>query len=419
MASTVFVDRFRKSGIGRQTLMVTVLVIAIATITGAIWLFAIRTPYQPLFNDMRINDAATVVAELDRLKMPYKLAQGGQTILVPADKVDASRLSILSKDLPLKGGVGFELFNKSDMGLTDFAQKINYQRALQGELARTIMSLDGVDTARVHLSLGEDRIFRDDRVPPKASVIIRMQEGRGLPSTATAGIQRLVAAAVPQLQIDDVVVLDERGSAISAATALDTPRSLSPALLERRSIEQYYEARVRLALERIFPGKTMTVAVWANIAPRDVEVTSQDKPWYPAGRAFPITVAIDAAWSSGSEIQSQLHDAIAQAVDLDATLGDRIQFGPLPKSEPAGIERRDAPVPAYLPQSAPKSAVAPPTKDSWNWIVFPALIVSLLILCLVLLRRQRMGGVLTPQQRLDFAEGLRSELVQGDDHATS
>lgn len=209
-------DRFRAASPARQIQLIAIGVILIGGILAISWYFFLRTPYMPLFTNLRATDAATIVASLEQKKIPYHLADGGTTILVPAEAVDVARLNATTDDLPLKGTVGFELFNKSDMGLTDFAQKINYQRALQGELARTIMTLDGVDTARVHLSLGEDRIFRDDRVPPKASVTIRMQKGASLTGNVAQGVKRLIAAAVSNLDAANVVILDETGREVGS-----------------------------------------------------------------------------------------------------------------------------------------------------------------------------------------------------------
>src|SRR3954454_16858263 len=138
---------------GRQLAAVAFGAVLLCALLAAFWLLFLRTDYGVLFSRLREPDAATIVAELDKRKIPYRLEQGGTTILVPADRVDNTRLAVMGEDLPLKGQVGFELFNKSDMGLTDFAQKINYQRALQGELARTIMTVESVDSARVHLSI--------------------------------------------------------------------------------------------------------------------------------------------------------------------------------------------------------------------------------------------------------------------------
>src|SRR5205085_1424775 len=210
-------------------------------------------------SSLRTMDAATIVAELDKQKVPYRLEQGGTTITVPEDQVDSTRLAVMGQDLPLKGQVGFELFNKSDMGLTDFAQKINYQRALQGELARTIMTVDAVDSARVHLSLSEHGIFRDDRVAAKASVTLVPRPGHRLTVPTVIGIQRLVAAAVPELEASNVVVIDEDGRVIGSELGANEPAE-SP---ERQRLESRYERDVRRAIAGIAPVDA-TVSVWAG-----------------------------------------------------------------------------------------------------------------------------------------------------------
>src|SRR5688572_70501 len=122
--------------------------------------FFLRTEYAVLYSDLRPADASAVVAELDGRGIAYQLRDAGSTIAVAADGADAARLAIAGSHVPSRAAVGFELFNESDMGLTDFAQRINYQRALQGELARTIMTISGVESARVHLALPERSLFR-------------------------------------------------------------------------------------------------------------------------------------------------------------------------------------------------------------------------------------------------------------------
>lgn len=206
-----------------------------------------QTEYAVLFQRLRAVDAAAIVTELDRRKIPYRLKDGGGTILVPGSDVDATRLNVAGGDMPMRGAAGFELFNKSDMGLTDFAQKINYQRALQGELARTIMTLAAVDSARVHLALTEPSVFRGDKIPPKASVIVAMRPGERLMPPTVAGIQRLVAAAIPEMNAADVVIVDESGS-IASADAPTATGVASPVEQERLALAAYHEARIRQAL---------------------------------------------------------------------------------------------------------------------------------------------------------------------------
>src|SRR5262245_28297346 len=127
--------------------------VLVAAVAAAWWI--LRDDRQPLFTDLDPHDAAAIAAELERMKLPYGVADDGATVLVDKNAVHATRLKIMGKGVDLKGTVGFEIFNNTDFGMTEFAQKINYQRALQGELARTIGALAEVKSARVHLVLPE------------------------------------------------------------------------------------------------------------------------------------------------------------------------------------------------------------------------------------------------------------------------
>src|SRR5687767_3802749 len=154
-----FKSMWAASSVGARTALV-VGAIAIFAGTAAIGSWAMTKDYEALFTSLAEQDASTMVAELDRMKIPYRLEDGGRRILVPQELVHKTRLQLVGKNLPLHGAVGFEIFNNTDFGMTEFAQKVNYQRALQGELTRTIMSLNEVQGARVHLVLAESSIFR-------------------------------------------------------------------------------------------------------------------------------------------------------------------------------------------------------------------------------------------------------------------
>ncbi|RYD69536.1 MAG: flagellar M-ring protein FliF, partial [Verrucomicrobiaceae bacterium] len=264
-------ESFKNARPQQQAAFVATIALLFAVVLTALWLIFFRVHYQPIFTRLRPADASSIIAELDRRKVPYRLLDGGSTILVAEGEADTARLNVLNSDVALKGAVGFELFNKSDMGVTEFAQKINYQRALQGELERTISTIDGVDTARVHLSMGEDRIFREDRAPPKASVTLRMMNRAMVPSGTVSGVQQLVAAAVAQLNATDVIVLDEGGQVLSANTgASEEAVTLSPAMQEKQAIEDFFAARVRAALDGVYGPEGVDVAVWADLpADRD------------------------------------------------------------------------------------------------------------------------------------------------------
>src|ERR1041384_7023434 len=132
--------------------------------------FAFRQDYRVLFAELSETDAGAVVARLKHDKVPYRLSDDGTAILVPAEQVHDLRVMLMAGDLPLRGGVGFEIFDKQGLGVTEHSQRVSYQRALQGELARTITTLEGVKQARVHLVLPESTLFKRDREQPTAAV---------------------------------------------------------------------------------------------------------------------------------------------------------------------------------------------------------------------------------------------------------
>jgi flagellar M-ring protein FliF len=225
-----------------------------AGLTAAFGYWALHPEQKVLFADLTPQDAAAMVAELDRMKAPYTLADSGNTILMPAGLVDQTRLKLMGQDLPLHGAVGLELFNNSDIGMTEFAQKINNQRAQQGELTRTILSLEGVQAARVHLALADQGLFRKSGRQNKASVTVTMKPGVPLRADQVQGIQRLVAAATPNLEPHNVTVLDQHGAALTARSEEGDgePVLTGRELEDKRSLEQYLNRKLDAVLERSY-----------------------------------------------------------------------------------------------------------------------------------------------------------------------
>jgi flagellar M-ring protein FliF len=144
--------------------------------------FANKTDYRTLFANLGSEDAGEIITKLKEQKIPYQIGADGKAILVPSDKVYDLRLSLATEGLPQGGGVGFEIFDRKNFGMTEFVQKLNYQRALQGELSRTISQLAGVEQARVHLVIPEKSLFKDSEKPPTASVVLKMKSNRVLRS---------------------------------------------------------------------------------------------------------------------------------------------------------------------------------------------------------------------------------------------
>jgi flagellar M-ring protein FliF len=254
---------------------VGVAVIFIATVAFAWW--AMRTEYAVLFSRLTEADAAGIVTELKKQKVDYQLGDGGTTIRVPAERVHDIRLALMSSGTPLAGGVGFEIFDRQGLGATEQSQRVSFQRALQGELARTIGALDGVQQARVHLVLSESTLFRRDRQEARASVSLKLEPGNVLQSAQIFGIQRLVAAAVPGLDIGRVVVTDQHGITLSASDALTVGGATGEGRLSmKREVEEYVTRKVVALLDRAYgPGRAI-VSVDATLNFDEVRRTVQD-----------------------------------------------------------------------------------------------------------------------------------------------
>ncbi|TMJ11833.1 MAG: flagellar M-ring protein FliF [Alphaproteobacteria bacterium] len=391
-------DSFRQAAPGRQMAMVGGAALLLCALLFGAWYLLVRAEYGVLFSSLRTMDAATIVAELDKQKVPYRLEQGGTTITVPEDQVDSTRLAVMGQDLPLKGQVGFELFNKSDMGLTEFAQKINYQRALQGELSRTIMTMDAVDTARIHLALSERTVFRDDRVPPKASVTVVPRPGKRITAATVRGIQKLVSAAVPDLDADNVVVIDGGGRVVSADSGPADDQS--PQGQQRRAVERLYENQVKQAVVGLVPGGDVEVKVWAAPIPVSQRL---DPAIGAAKRDFRLQVSISVGRPISGRSEEEIKAAAATAVGADPAVGDVIAVSLASAAEPQDQPWSD---PSAVPMAAPRAAVQEPASSYVLWAI-GVLVVGLI--GIALLRRGRKKP-LSEAQRAELAGRFKALL---------
>ncbi|WP_249384104.1 flagellar basal-body MS-ring/collar protein FliF [Chitinivorax sp. B] len=251
--------------------------VAILAITAGIAYWAFRSDYRVLFSGLSPQDGAAMVAELDRMKVPYQLEQGGETILVAAETVHKTRLQLMGKDIPLHGSVGFELFNNNDFGMTEFAQKVNYQRALQGEITRTILAIEEIQAARVHLALPEQGLFKKNGSVPKASVTVTVKPGRQLEPEQVRGIQRLVSSSVNEIRPEDVTIIDQHGVALTKAKRPDSNENLSQDLVDqKKSLEDYLTRKLDSVLERTFGQGQAIASVDVMFTDKHVKQTTED-----------------------------------------------------------------------------------------------------------------------------------------------
>src|SRR5579863_4642811 len=247
-------DQF-KNLINGLTLMQRATVLVAVLIAGA-GIYAIvhyrhEGDFRPLYSAMAPEDAAQVVQKLKESGVDYRLAENGGTVLVPSARLADSRLTLASAGLPKSGRIGFELFDKTNFGATELVEHINYQRALEGELERSIMSMAEVVQGRVHLTFPKDSVFLDQQQPAKASVMIKLRPGARISAQNVAAITNLIASAVEGLSPGAVAVLDMDGNLLSRprATAVGDSQVTGEALEIRQQMERDLVAKISSTIE--------------------------------------------------------------------------------------------------------------------------------------------------------------------------
>src|SRR5579863_6743241 len=232
---------------------ISIVVAALAVGGGIVALTHFRTEgdFRPLYTAMAPEDAAPVVQKLRESGVDYRLADGGSSVLVPSAKLAESRLTLAGAGLPKSGRVGFELFDKTNFGATELVEHINYQRALEGELERSILSMSEVVLARVHLTFPKESVFLDQQQPAKASVMIKLRPGARLSPQNVVAVSHLVASAVEGLSPDGVAVLDMDGNLLSRPrlAASGDSQVTSESLEVRQQIERDLVSKINVTLE--------------------------------------------------------------------------------------------------------------------------------------------------------------------------
>jgi len=222
--------------------------------------------YSLLFGNLAGSDAAAVIAKLKEQKVPYRLGDAGKAIYVPTEQVYQARIELSGAGLPRGGGVGFEIFDKQSFGMTDFAQKVNYLRALQGELDRTIASLDPVEAARVQLALPEKRLFKDDQEHATASVLLKLTGGQPLSKSQIQGIVHLVAGSVAGLNPEQVSIVDSSGRVLNQRSDDEIGGPMTAGMLGyQQMVEKRLEHRAQSLLDRALGVGNSLVKVTAQL----------------------------------------------------------------------------------------------------------------------------------------------------------
>jgi flagellar M-ring protein FliF len=289
-------DLWKQLGLNQR---VSLVVAALAVVGGliAVALWSQRPDYQLLYARLSEKDAAAIIGQLQTQNIPHEVTAGGTAVQVPSDQVYKLRMDLAAKGLPSGDGVGFEIFDKGQFGLSDFVQRTNYLRAVQGELARTIMQLQGVRAARVMIVQPENRLLLTDQgVKSTASVFVDVGGGR-LDVDQVNSIRHLVANAVQGLSPDQVAVVDNRGRVLSEELKQDpTLGSASSQMRYRQQVEDYFSKKVETMLAAVIGPGNAVVRVSAEI---DTEATTlSEERFDPEGQVVRSQTVVEDSSSS-------------------------------------------------------------------------------------------------------------------------
>jgi flagellar M-ring protein FliF len=244
-------------------------VLSLATVIAVVALiFGTGSTYQYAFTNLGPEDATEVASALKAANIAFRTEAGGSAVSVPASQVHEARLMLAAQGLPRGGGVGFELFDRGDFGASEFTQRVNLRRATEGELARTISRLQAVRSARVHVTLPEKGLYRDDDHHASATVVMNLQAGRVMQERELAGVRHLVASSVAGLNPDQVTIVDQRGMVLSGDQSMASKQAKA-----QRDIEMGLEQQITDLLEPAIGRGSVVAKVTATLDTTEVETT--------------------------------------------------------------------------------------------------------------------------------------------------
>lgn len=432
----------RRILLGLGTLAVAAFILVIATVgSGPSWV--------PVAGTLAIDEVPVVTRVLDDAGIEYRLGAGGLRVEVPEDDLARARVELAAGGLPGSSSPGFELFDQPAWGMTDFTQRINYRRALEGELERTITEMEAVESSRVHLAMNQASVLRRDQRPSEASVVVRMRSGARPDASMVEGVAFLVASAVDGLSSEHVTVLDQTGRLLSRSVENDTELGMTSRQLSLRSeVESYLEDRAEALLEDVVgPGNVrIQVAAELNLDRVERTVQSVNPDEQLVTREERTELAGADAGSTGSVAYTTDYEASHSVERFMSGVGEveRLSVAVLLNERLEGADGavRTAPDPARMQalvsaaiglepgrgdvisvvsvpfdqgQPLPPMAGGPGFWEIWNTVQRPFLTVVALLLAFVLgLRVVRVMSAAGPRETRSLEAGADVALPQGD-----
>ncbi|MFT4577211.1 MAG: flagellar M-ring protein FliF [Nitrospinales bacterium] len=251
-------ERFNELSQGKKVAALSLVALALASLlVMSLWLKA--PDFQLLYANLSQEDAGAIVEKLKSQKVPYEITNGGRTIRIASDMIHEIRLQLAGEGLPEGSDVGLEMFEDTPLGMTDFIQKLNFQRALQGELTRTIKTLNAVAQVRVHLVIPKDNLFRKEKPKGKASITLKLKSGKSLSEGQIQGIVHLVSASVGSIEASDVVIVDVKGNLLSGGKEASKGAMMSSSNFKHKlRVQKELQVKVIKMLEdALGPGKVI------------------------------------------------------------------------------------------------------------------------------------------------------------------
>lgn len=274
-STMTFINKLTKSqkyiGIGVVSAVVIAIILMVSLST--------ETKMATLYTDLEQEDSGKIVEQLQEQEIEYVLKDGGSRIEVPREAVDNIRIDLAKQGLPENSNVGYEIFDKTNLGMSEFVQKLNFRRALEGELANTITNMDEVKKARVHIVMPEKALFKKDQKKPTASVTLHLKSGRSISKISVEGIQNLVSSSVEGLVPTDVKVMDNKANILSTE-ALDENTLAGKTALQhqqQRNVENYYADKIQSLLDGVLGANNTKVKINADL---DFTQIDQEKTEY-------------------------------------------------------------------------------------------------------------------------------------------
>jgi flagellar M-ring protein FliF len=310
-------------------------VAALAAVLVASWLWSRVPEWRVLYSNLSDRDGGAIVAQLGQMGVPHKMTEGGGAIMVPAGQVHETRLRLAAQGLPKGSVVGFELLENQKLGTTQFQEQVNFQRGLEGELARTIQALAAVQSARVHLAIPKATVFMRERQKPSASVLLALHPGRSLERAQVSGIVHLVASSVPELLPRAVTVVDQSGTLLSAPgdanTGLDAAQLAYVRELETGYVRRILDivepvvgrnnVRAQVTIEVDFTQSESTAESFKpNHDPKDAAMRSQTTSESSEGAGAKAAGVPGAASNQPGGLPAQAAAGSAAAAKRDATV---------------------------------------------------------------------------------------------------